>query len=74
MDAYFAAFERIATKLNWPRDLWSLLVQSNITGKVQEACAALPVERSLDYDTVKSAVLCAYELVPEVFRQKFRLC
>lgn len=74
VDAYFAAFEHIATKLNWPRDLWSLLVQSNIAGKAQEACAALPVESSLDYDTVKSAVLRAYELVPEAFRQKFRLC
>ncbi len=27
---------------------------------------------SLDYDTVKAAVLRAYELVPEAYRQKFR--
>lgn len=74
VDAYFVAFERIATKLNWPKDLWALLVQSNIAGKAQEACAALPVESSLDYDAVKSAVLRAYELVPEAYRQKFRLC
>lgn len=74
VDAYFVAFERIATKLNWPRDLWALVVQSNIAGKAQEACAALPVESSLDYDAVKSAVLRAYELVPEAYRQKFRLC
>ena len=26
----------------------------------------------MDYDTVKSAVLRAYELVPEAYRQKFR--
>lgn len=24
VDAYFVAFERIATKLNWPKDLWAL--------------------------------------------------
>lgn len=30
------------------------------------------IEQSLDYDSVKAAVLRAYELVPEAYRQKFR--
>lgn len=49
-------------------------MQSNLVGKAQEVCAALPIEESLDYDTVKTAVLRAYELVPEAYRQKFRAC
>ncbi len=48
--------------------------QCNLIGKAQEVCAALPIEASLDYDTVKAAVLRAYELVPEAYRQKFRAC
>ncbi len=43
-------------------------------GKEQEVCAALPIEESLDYDMVKAAVLRAYELVPEAYRQKFWVC
>lgn len=74
VDSYFVAFERVAAKLKWPRDMWALLLQCNLVGKAQEACAALPIDDSLDYDLVKSAVLRAYELVPEAYRQKFRAC
>ncbi len=72
VDSYFVAFERIAGKLRWPKDMWSLLLQCSLTGKAQEVCSALPIGSSLDYDIVKSAVLRAYELVPEAYRQKFR--
>ncbi len=41
-------------------------------GKAQEVCSSLPFEQSLDYDIVKTAVLRAYELLPEAYRQKFR--
>lgn len=46
----------------------ALLQQCKIHGKAQEAVAALPVEDSLNYDCVKAAILCAYELVPEAYR------
>lgn len=74
VDSYFNAFERIAAALNWPKDVWSLLLQCKLTGKAQEVCAALSVEQSLNYDVVKTTVLRAYELVPEAYRQKFRKC
>ncbi len=72
VDAYFIAFERIAAKLNWPRDMWALMLQCSLVGKAQEVCSALPIEDSLNYDVVKAAVLRVYELVPEAYRQKFR--
>lgn len=71
-DAYFIAFERIAAKLNWPKDMWGLMLQCSLVGKAQEVCSALPIEESLNYDLVKAAVLRVYELVPEAYRQKFR--
>lgn len=72
VDAYFVAFERVAGKLKWPNDMWALLLQCSLTGKAQEICASLPIEQSLDYEVLKAAVLRAYELVPEAYRQKFR--
>ena len=44
-----------------------------MTGKAQEAYSALSLAESKVYLSVKSAVLKAYELVPEAYRQKFRL-
>lgn len=43
-----------------------------LTGKAQEAYSTLPPADSEDYLKVKLAVLKAYELVPEAYRQKFR--
>jgi len=40
--------------------------------KAQEIYCALCVEKSAQYDEVKKAILKAYELVPEAYRQKFR--
>lgn len=72
VDSYFSAFERIANALQWPPEAWALLLQCKIHGKAQEAIAALPVEESLLYESVKAAILRSYGLVPEAYRQKFR--
>ncbi|CAI5670853.1 unnamed protein product [Oreochromis niloticus] len=72
VEAYFNAFERIAVALHWPKEVWSLLLQCKLSGKAQEVCAALTIEDSLVYDNIKSAILRAYELVPEAYRQRFR--
>ena len=71
-DKYFLHFEKIATSLSWPRRVWTLLLQSSLVGKAREAYSALSVDQSSEYDIVKTAVLKAYELVPEAYRQKFR--
>ncbi|KAJ0050366.1 hypothetical protein NL108_018090 [Boleophthalmus pectinirostris] len=72
VDSYLTVFERIATALKWPRDVWPILLLCKLPGKAQEAVASLPVEKSLCYDTVKAAILSVYQLVPEAYRQKFR--
>lgn len=69
---FFSAFERITTSLRWPRTVWALLLQCRLSGKAQEALAALSIVDSLSYGLVKTTVLRAYELVPEAYRQKFR--
>ncbi|XP_047222493.1 uncharacterized protein LOC124868900 [Girardinichthys multiradiatus] len=72
VDFYCSAFERLAGTLQWPRETWPLLLQCKFSGKAHEVLAALPLKDSLDYDLVKIAVLQAYELVPEAYRQRFR--
>uniref|UniRef100_A0A671UEB7 Gypsy retrotransposon integrase-like protein 1 n=1 Tax=Sparus aurata TaxID=8175 RepID=A0A671UEB7_SPAAU len=72
VDKYFTLFERVAETLKWPKTIWPLLLQSVFTGKAQDAYTSMSPESSLEYEKVKSAVLRAYELVPEAYRQKFR--
>ena len=72
VDKYFAHFEKVADSLNWPKESWVLLLQSVLVGKAQEIYGSLSVEQSFNYEHVKEAILKAYELVPEAYRQKFR--
>ncbi len=36
VDSYFSVFERIATSLQWSKDVWSLLLKCRLVGKAQE--------------------------------------
>ena len=73
-DKYFLHFEKVAENLKWPKEHWTLLLQSVIIGKAREIYTQLTVQQSSSYDTVKELILKAYELVPEAYRQKFRNC
>lgn len=57
--------------LQWPSDIWPLLLQCKLTGKAQKVVATLPLQDSLNYSSVKSAVFQAYELVPEASGRNF---
>ena len=72
VDKYFLHFEKVAQSLKWPRDSWTLLLQSGLVGKARAVYSALSVEESSQYDTVKMSILKAYELVSEAYRQRFR--
>ena len=74
VDKYILHFEKVAENLKWPREHWTLLLQSNVIGKAREIYTQLSLEQSSDYDKVKELILKAYELVPEAYRQKFRDC
>ena len=72
VDQFFQHFEKIAENLNWPSELWPVLVQTVLKGKAQDVYSSLSKEDCADYETLKYAILNAYELVPEAYRQKFR--
>lgn len=70
-DVFFSMFERVAETRAWSDAEQVLLLQSVLTGKAQEAYASLCGD-SLTYAAVKAAILKAFELVPEAYRQRFR--
>lgn len=72
VDKFFAHFERVATVLKWPREVWTMTLQSIFVGKAQQAYSTLSLEDAADYEKVKQAVLRIYSLVPEAYRQKYR--
>ena len=74
VDKYFLHFEKVAENLNWPKEHWTLLLQSVLIGKAREIYIQLGVEQSRHYEIVKELILKGYELVPEAYRQKFRNC
>ena len=42
VNKYFLHFEKIATSLEWPREVWMLLLQSVLIGKAREIYSAIP--------------------------------
>lgn len=72
VDKFFAHFERVATVMKWPRDVWTITLQSIFKGKAQQAYSSLSLDDAADYDKVKEAVLRIYSLVPEAYRHKYR--
>ena len=69
-DKYFSHFEKVAQSLKWPKDAWTLLLQSGLVGKARAVYSALSVEDSGQYEVVKMNILKTYELVPEAYWQK----
>ena len=71
-ETFFSMFERVAEVRKWPESARTLMLQCVLTGRAQEAYSCLSAADSQNYDLVKSAVLKAFELVPEAYRKRFR--
>ncbi len=72
VELYLANFETLAEASKWPRDKWALVIQPKLTGKALKAVSRLTVNDVADYDKVRQAILDELELVPEVYKRKFR--
>ena len=64
VDKYFLHFEEVAENLKWPKEHWTLLLQSVIIGIAREIYTQLTVEQSSSYDTVKELILKALQVGP----------
>lgn len=70
-DSFFTLFERVAHVRSWSDEDKVLMLQYVLTGRAQKAYSAICAE-DVNYDMIKAAMLKAYKLVPEAYRQKFR--
>src|SRR6218665_3844612 len=72
MTQFLNAFEKAMSIHDFPREKWTQLIHTKLTGKAQKVFAELSVDACLNYDTLKAALLLAYERVPEFHRKRFR--
>ena len=57
IEAYLTTFERLMTTYGVTKAKWIFKLAPQLTGKTQQAYAALPMDQGLNYDTVKVAIL-----------------
>ena len=69
IESYLVTFERImgAYKVQW-----TYYLAPQLTGKAQQAYAALPSDESQTYDKVKAATLLRYGVNEEAYRRRFQ--
>ena len=72
IESYLTTFERIMAANEVSRERWSFQLAPHLTGKAQQAYAALPPEDAKTYDMVKEAILRRYDINEETYRQRFR--
>ena len=74
MDSYLHRFERYATAQLWKQEVWATHLSALLKGRALDVYALLPVEKALDYNELKKALLKRYELTEDGFKRKFRSC
>ena len=67
IDTFFAAFERQAEELKWPREHWHVIVATVLTGKALEVYQSLPISDVRNYATLKVEILKKYALTTEAY-------
>ena len=72
IESYLTTFERITAANEVNKERWSFQLAPHLTGKAQQAYAALPTDEAKDYDTLKEAILRRYDINEETYRQQFR--
>ena len=72
VEAYLTTFERMMTAYEVDRARWAFKLAPQLTGKAQQAYAAMAAEEAGDYDWVKTAILWWYNINVETYRQRFR--
>ena len=72
IEAYLATFERTMTAYEVNRQRWVYKLAPQLSGKAQQAYAAMSSEEAVDYERVKAAILKRYDINEETYRLRFR--
>ena len=72
VEAYLTTFERMMQAYKIPKERWVYKLAPQLTGRAQQAYAAMPTADAGKYDDVKAAILRRYDINSETYRQRFR--
>ena len=72
VEAYLTTFERQMRAFDITEDQWSLYLAPQLTGRAQQAYAALDGDEAADYETVKTAILRRFAINSDTYRQRLR--
>ncbi len=72
IEAFLTTFERMMRVYEVREDRWAFKLAPQLTGRAQQAYAALNADDSAKYKEVKAAILRRYDINEETYRQRFR--
>ena len=72
IEAYLTTFKRLVTSANLERQHWAVKLAPYLTGKAQQAYAALSSDDASNYTKLKEAIFHRYNITVESYRQQFR--
>ncbi len=72
VEAYLTTFERLMQAHGVDATRWAYKLAPQLTGRAQQAYAALPSEQAGSYEQLKTAILQRYDINAETYRQRFR--
>ena len=72
IEAYLTTFERMMEVYGIGKEKWAYKLAPQLTGKAQQAYAAMQPEEAGDYEKLKSVVLRRYYINEETYCQRFR--
>ena len=72
IEAYLTTFERIMVMYQIPGERWAVKLAPHLTGKAQQAYAAMRPEEAGKYKDVKQAILSRYDISEDTYQQRFR--
>ena len=72
IEAYLTTFERVMRAYEVKEERWAVKLAPQLTGKAQQAYAAMKTEDAGRYEKLKEAILRRYDISEETYRQRFR--
>ena len=72
IEAYLTTFERLMTVDGVDKATWAVRLAPHLTGKAQQAYAAMRETEATDYTGMKEAILRRYNISQETYHQRFR--
>ena len=72
IEAYLTTFERVMRAYEVKEERWAVKLAPQLTGKAQQAYAAMKTEDAGRYEKLKEVILRRYDISEETYRQRFR--